>query len=246
MEKVIDISNVSKTYSVSEKKVSSTKFLNIFSWFNKSKNKRIHALKDVNFSVEKGEIFGIVGRNGSGKSTLMNIILGAIKPDKGGKVLTDGKMIKLSLGIGVDKNLTARENIYLNGSILGLSFKEIGSKFDDIIKFSGLEQFVDTQVKFYSKGMKSRLLFSIAIHAEADIFLLDEFFGGVGDKNFKQKSEDVFNESIVNKKTIVIISHSLKTIERFCTRTLWIEKGQMKMLGPTKEVLNAYKASFED
>ena len=241
---VITLKNINKTYKVNQGSGNTIR-QKVFNVFSNKAQKKIPALKDVNLNVEEGEVLGIVGRNGSGKSTLMNIILGAIKPDKGGLVNTKGRMIKLSLGIGVDKNMTARENIYLNGSILGLSFKEIGNKFDHIIEFAGLKDFVDTQVKFYSKGMKSRLLFSIAMHAEADIFLLDEFFGGVGDKEFKAKSNEVFKKSIVEGKTIVMISHALNNIMKHCDRVLWLENGNVKLLGDTKEVLKKYKESYQ-
>lgn len=241
---VIELINVRKTYKVRQGSNDTIrqKVLNIFS--NKLQ-KKIVALQGVDLEIQKGEIFGIVGSNGSGKSTLMNIILGAMKPDKGGIVKSKGRIIKLSLGIGVDKNATARENIYLNGSILGLSFKEIGEKFNKIIEFAGLEGFVDTQVKFYSKGMKSRLLFSIAMYADADIFLLDEFFGGVGDQEFKQKSEEVFKRSIVDGKTIVMVSHSINNIEKHCNRVLWLDKGKVKMIGNTTDVLMHYKNSYK-
>lgn len=245
-EYVIILKNVNKTYFLRERKINTLRERVLSVFHKKNPKRQIQALKDINISIKRGEILGIVGRNGSGKSTLMNIILGAILPDKGAIVNTKGIMIKLSLGIGVDKNMTARENIYLNGSMLGLSFKRIGEIFDDIIKFAGLADFIDTEVKFFSKGMKSRLLFSIAMHAEADIFLLDEFFGGVGDREFKEKSEEVFKKSIVNEKTIVMISHALKDIEKHCDRVLWLEKGKIKMLGNTNDVLEHYKKSYNN
>ena len=181
------------------------------------------------------------GLSGSGKSTLINIMMGNIAPDKGGSVKTVGKVMRLSLGIGVDKNLTARENIYVNGSMIGLKFREISAVFNKIIEFADLKDFIDTPVKYYSKGMLNRLLFSIAIYANADVFLLDEFFGGVGDADFKQKSDEAFNNFIVEEKTVVLVSHSVALIRKHCKRCMWLEKGEAKLIGPTDEVINAYQ-----
>ena len=239
---VVQVKNVSKTYRIRENQANSIKglFLNLLK--PRGQKREIKALQDINFTVKKGEAIGIIGRNGSGKTTLMNIILGGIRPDKGGVVKTNGKIIKLSLGIGFDANLSARDNIYLNGSLLGLSFKEINEKFDDIIQFAGLEDFVETPVKYYSKGMKSRLTFSIAMEAKADIFLLDEFFGGVGDEEFKYKSNKIFLNKLKEGKTIIIVSHGKNVIKKFCKETIWIDKGIMKKRGDTAEILSEYKS----
>jgi len=207
--------------------------------------KEIKALKELNLKIKRGEIFGIIGRNGSGKSTLINIIMGSIPADKGGKITTRGRMMRLSLGLGVDLNLSARDNIYVNGSIIGLSFKKIGSIFNDIIDFAGLGEFVDTPVKFFSKGMKQRLMFSIAMHADADVFLLDEFFGGTGDEDFKKKSDEAFRRTILEGRTIVIVSHSMQIIKKYCDRALWLNKGKAIKIGKTEDVVMAYKQSFE-
>lgn len=233
--------NISKTFNLRINKPKTILEYIRRPFFNAQKQK-IEALIDINFESRKGEILGIVGDNGSGKSTLLNIILGSIKPDKGGKVISKGKIIRLALGLGIDRNLSARDNIYLNGSILGLSFKKIGRIFNDIIEFAGLEKFVDVPVKYYSKGMVQRLMFSIAMYAEADIILLDEFFGGTGDQNFKEKSNRAFRERILEGRTIIIVSHSLHIIEKNCDRVLWIEKGRLKRQGPASEVIAEYKA----
>ncbi|MCL4118868.1 UNVERIFIED_CONTAM: hypothetical protein GTU68_038116 [Idotea baltica] len=206
-----------------------------------NRNKQIPAISDISFDVKKGEVVGIIGSNGSGKSTLLNILLGSMRPDEQSTVHVNGKVIRLSLNLGFDINLTARENIYVNGSILGLSFKEIGDIFQEIVDFSGLEGFIDTQIKFYSSGMKSRLMFSIAMHANADIYLLDEFFGGVGDKKFKKKSKILFEEKFLNKHTVVMVSHSLKLIRKHCHRVIWLEKGKLMMQGNPEEVILSYK-----
>jgi len=211
----------------------------------KNSQSELKALSNVNLTISKGETFGIVGRNGSGKSTLLNIIMESIRPDKGGIVKTEGKMIRLALGMGIDPNLTARENIYVNGSVIGLSFKRIGEKFDQIIRFAALEGFVDTPVKFFSKGMKQRLLFSIAMHVETEIILLDEFFGGVGDQDFKRKSDEAFKKVIMEGRTIIIVSHSLPIIAKYCKRVAWIHHGRVRALGPAETVLKSYRNHFK-
>ena len=203
--------------------------------------KKIKALSNINLEIRKGEFFGIVGRNGSGKSTLLHIMSGAYQPDPGGKSELKGKYMRLALGLGFDPELTARENVYLNGAILGISMKQIGRKFSSIIEFAELQDFADTKLKYFSSGMVTKLKFSVAVNAEADIFLMDEFFGGVGDLRFKSKSEKVFEESIVKGRTIVHVSHSLNTIRKHCTRVLLLDKGKMIMVGEPDEVLEKYK-----
>ena len=242
MKKAIEVSKLNKTFYVRQP-VSVGALFNIVKSIS-SKQKVITALHDINFKVNEGEIFGIIGRNGSGKSTLLHLLMGSIKADKGSIIETNGKLMRLALGMGTDDNLTARENIYVNGSVIGLSFKKIGELFDEIISFAGLESFVDTQVKFFSKGMKQRLLFAIAMNAEADIFLLDEFFGGVGDEDFKKKSDEAFKKKILEGSTIIIVSHSMQTISKHCKKVLWLDKGKMKMMGKTEKVIEAYKKSF--
>ena len=239
-ESVIQLQNVSKTYKVFEKNMESIQE-RLLSVFKGSSTRRIHALQNINLEIKKGEFFGILGHNGSGKSTLLKIILGAYPPDPGGVVDVRGKVIRLSLGMGFDPNLSARDNIYLNASLLGIPFKEIGNKFHEIIEFAELEDFIDTKVKFYSSGMRSRLAFGIAVHAEADIFLMDEFFGGVGDIRFKEKSEEVFRQRLIEGRTIIHVSHALPTIKEHCDRALVLHKGKIAALGPPKEVLPVYE-----
>lgn len=220
---VIELKNVNKTFYVREKSNDSI-MLKAFHFFNRSKTKKIEALKDINLCIKQGEFVGIIGHNGSGKSTLLKLITGAFPPDKGGKIVINGKIIRLSLGMGFDPNLTARENIFVNGSILGLTFKSIRKKFEAIVHFSGLEEFIDTQVKYFSSGMVSRLAFSIAIHTESDIFLLDEFFGGVGDTDFRAKSDHAFKE-LLKDKTILFVSHDMSEIEEYCDRVILLDHG---------------------
>jgi len=236
---IVSLSNVSKTYLIRDYSNRTIKS-SIKNIFKKTKKQKVKALKNINLEIKKGERVGIIGRNGSGKSTLLNIIMGSLTPEKGGTVITQGSMMKLSLGMGMDPNLTARENIYVNGSVIGLSFKKIGMFFDEIIAFAEIEEFVDTPVKFFSSGMKQRLMFSIALYAKADTFLLDEFFGGTGDKNFRLKSDKAFTQHIIENHTVIIVSHSMAIISKYCTKAVWLEKGIMKANGPANEIINLY------
>jgi len=238
-EVVINLKNVNKTFYIREKGADSIRE-KVLGAFSKNAKKQVKAIQDVNLEIRRGEFFGIIGRNGSGKSTLLKIIMGAIRPDKGGEVITHGRMMRLSLGMGFDPKMTARENIYINASILGLTSKQVDEKFDEIVNFAGLKNFVNTPVKFYSRGMKSRLGFAIAVNAEADIFLMDEFFGGVGDANFKKKSKDIFAKSFVEGRTIIHVSHQMPTIREHCDRVILMEKGAIHKVGTPDEVIPAY------
>ncbi len=238
-EVVISLKNVNKTFYIREKGADSIRE-KVMGMFSGNSKKQVKAIQDVNLEIRKGEFLGIIGRNGSGKSTLLKIIMGAIRPDKGGEVTTHGRMMRLSLGMGFDPKMSARENIYINASILGLTSKEVDEKFDEIVEFAGLKRFVNTPVKYYSRGMKSRLGFAIAVHAEADIFLMDEFFGGVGDANFKKKSQEIFAKSFVEGRTIIHVSHQMPTIREHCDRVILMEKGAVYKVGTPKEVVPVY------
>jgi len=243
-EIVIDIKNVAKTYKVFEANSDSIRNI-IFNIFKFKERREIKALQSLDLQVAKGEFFGVIGRNGSGKSTLLDMIMKNLRPDKGGTIYTRGKMIKLSLGMGFDTNLTGRENVFVNGAVLGLSNKQLNAKFDEIFEFAELENFIDTKVKNYSKGMRMRLAFAIAIHAEADIFLFDEFFGGVGDLRFKKKSDEVFEKSLLKNKTVVIVSHNLNVVKKHCPRCLCIDKGKILGIGPTQEMIKVYQEAIK-
>jgi ABC-type polysaccharide/polyol phosphate transport system ATPase subunit len=245
LDTVIEIKNLSKTFVTRTNAMSTIRdrFTKIFSK-EATRIQEVKALVDINFKVQNGEFFGIVGRNGSGKSTLLNLLLGSIHPDQGSLITTKGKMIRLALGMGFDGNLSARDNIYVNGSILGLTFKRIGLIFDDIVGFAELENFVDLPVKNYSSGMLSKLKFSIAIHAEADIFLMDEFFGGVGDESFRAKSTEVFKNTFLDGRTIIYVGHQLRTMTEHASRVLVLDKGNQIMVGETEKALNIYRAQF--
>ena len=224
---VIDLKNLSKTFYIREKSNDSFR-KKIYGLFDRNNGSRkIEALKNINLQIQKGEFIGIIGHNGSGKSTLLKIIIGALQGDYGSVVNTQGKIVRLALGMGFDPELSARDNIYLNGSIMGLTFRQIGQKFEEIIDFSGLHNFIETPLKFYSSGMVSRLAFAIAMHVEADILLIDEFFGGVGDQEFREKSDKVFRESVIQGKTIVFVSHELDIVKQYAHRIFEITGGQI-------------------
>lgn len=241
---VIQLKNVSKTFFIRQAEDYSIRKFITRRIFSKYRPKKIPALQGINLDILKGEFVGLIGHNGSGKSTLLRIILGAIKPDKGGTVITNGKILKLALGIGFDLNLSARHNIYVNGSIMGLTFKEIGDRFYEIVEFAGLEEFVDTPVKYYSSGMYSRLAFSIAMHAKADILLIDEFFGTVGDEEFRNKSHNYFKENVLKNKTVIFVSHSMDLIQQFCNKVYILDKGILKSTDNVASGLETYRESY--
>ena len=242
---VIKIHQLNKTFFIREKQIRTIRDSILHFKRFKANHHKIVALEDINFEVMEGDIYGIIGSNGSGKSTLLNIILGSMRPDKGSMIQTKGKIIRLALGMGFDPELSARHNIYVNGSILGLPFRKIGNLFAEIIDFADLHDFVDTPIKFYSSGMQMRLAFSIAMHANADIFLLDEVFGGVGDENFRNKSSKIFRNTIIEKRTVLLVSHNLEHILKYCNKALLINRGKQIMIGDPKEVVEKYKSIVE-
>jgi ABC-type polysaccharide/polyol phosphate transport system ATPase subunit len=197
------------------------------------------ALKDVSFEIPQGEAFGIIGSNGSGKSTLLKCLAGILTPDKG-SLVSHGKVAALlELGAGFHPDLSGRENIALNGAILGMTRKEIDSKFDDIVGFAGLEQFIDTPVKNYSSGMVVRLGFAVAINVEPEILIIDEVLA-VGDEEFQQRCFQKIEQFRREGRTIVFVSHGLGQVSQFCHRALWLEKGEVQTIGPAYEVVSEY------
>lgn len=198
------------------------------------------AVEDVSFKIKKGEVFGIVGTNGSGKSTTLKMISGILKPTSG-KIEINGNIAPLiELGAGFDFELTAKENIYLNGAVLGYSKKYIDEHFDQIVDFAELRDFLEMPIKNYSSGMVARIAFAIATVITPDILIVDEILS-VGDFLFQEKCEKRINELMDGGTTIVIVSHAIDQIERLCDRVMWIEKGKLKMIGDTKEVCEAYR-----
>ncbi len=202
------------------------------------------ALNGVSLNIEKGDVFGIVGLNGSGKSTLLKIISGILTPTKG-TVVTHGVIAPLiELGAGFDLELTARENIYLNGSVLGFSKKYMDEHFDSIVEFSEMQDFLDTPMKNYSSGMIARIGFAIATMTVPDILIVDEILA-VGDFKFQEKCEARINEMMNNgHTTVIVVSHSMGQIERLCRHCAWLEHGNLKMVGDTETVCTAYKNAY--
>lgn len=197
------------------------------------------AVQKLSFQVKKGEIFGIVGTNGSGKSTLLKMIAGVLTPTTG-NIVTHGKIAPLiELGAGFDAELTGRENIYLNGAILGYSQEFLDEHYDEIVDFAEIGEFIDMPLKNYSSGMVSRIAFSIATAVKPDILIADEILS-VGDFRFQEKCMDRIRGLMQNGATILLVSHSIEQIRSLCDRALWIEKGDMKMIGNVNEVCDAY------
>ena len=206
-----------------------------------SKKIKFHALRDVSLNIKNGETFGIIGENGAGKTTLLKVISQVLYPDKG-QIEIKGRVSSLmALGAGFMPTLSGRENIYINGVFLGLSRKEIENRIDDIIHFSGIEDFIDTPIRYYSSGMKARLGFSIAEHTDPEILVLDEVIAA-GDKEFRQKAQDKMKEFMKKAKAIVIASHSMKMITDLCDKCLWLEKGKIKMEGNASNIVKLYSA----
>ena len=207
----------------------------------RNENKSFHALKGISLDVNQGEILGIIGKNGSGKSTLLNTVGGIFAADEG-KIDLGGRSVSLlSIGVGFQKNMSGRENIVLSGLLLGFSESFIREKMEEIIEFSELGTFIDKPVKTYSKGMYSKLAFSITAFLETDIILIDEVLS-VGDEHFKKKSSAKMKELISDEnRTVLIVSHSISTLRKLCTKMLWLHDGEIKMIGDTNEVLTAYE-----
>ena len=206
----------------------------------RSRYEEFWALKDINFEVPTGSTFGVIGSNGSGKSTLLKTMAGILMPEKG-EVTIDGRVSALlELGAGFHPELSGRENVFLNGAILGLSKKEITARFDDIVEFAGLADFIDTPVKNYSSGMFVRLGFAVAAHVEPDVLLIDEVLS-VGDESFQRRCAEKIEEFRRDGRTIVFVSHGLGQVEQLCQDVAWIEKGELRMLGPAAEVISAYQ-----
>ena len=203
----------------------------------------IDALADISFEIGEGEIVGIVGRNGSGKSTLLKILSRITEPSAGRAEVRGRVGSLLEVGTGFHPELTGRENVYVNGAILGMKRAEIQRKFDEIVTFADVEAFIDTPVKRYSSGMQMRLAFSVAAHLEPDILLIDEVLA-VGDAGFQKKCLGKMDEVRRHGRTIVLVSHQMNQVRRLCSRGLWLDRGRLRAAGPAADVTNRYEASF--
>ncbi len=238
-ENMIEVKNVSMKFNLGIEKGFSLKqgFVDMFKKKEKINND-FRALKNVNFDVEKGEVVGFVGSNGAGKSTLLKVIAGVMKPTKG-KVSVYGNICPMiELGAGFDSQLTARENIYLNGAVMGYSKEFINSKFDEIVSFSELNEFLDVPIQNFSSGMIARLAFSIATVVDPEILIVDEILS-VGDMAFQKKSEEKMLNMINGGTTVLFVSHSIDQIRNMCNKVVWIEKGEVQAIGG-KEVCDKY------
>ncbi len=238
-ENMIEVKNVSMKFNLGIEKGFSLKqgFVDMFKKKEKINND-FWALKNVNFDVEKGEVVGFVGSNGAGKSTLLKVIAGVMKPTKG-KISVYGNICPMiELGAGFDSQLTARENIYLNGAVMGYSKEFINSKFDEIVSFSELNEFLDVPIQNFSSGMIARLAFSIATVVDPEILIVDEILS-VGDMAFQKKSEEKMLNMINGGTTVLFVSHSIDQIRNMCNKVVWIEKGEVQAIGG-KEVCDKY------
>lgn len=242
----INVENVSKDFILPHEKLNSIK--SVFMGVTKKRNKNTemqHALKNVSFNVKKGEFLGIVGRNGSGKSTLLKILAGIYQPTSG-NVITTGKLVPfIELGVGFNPELTGRENIYLNGALLGFSKKEVTDMYDDIVAFAELERFMNQKLKNYSSGMQVRLAFSLATCAKADILLIDEVLA-VGDAAFQKKCFDYFDSLKRKETTVVFVSHNMEAVREYCDRAILIEDNKIAAIGSTDKIAQHYMRLFMD
>ena len=243
MSEIIRAENLTKLYRISRKKSTSIKELVLHNLLRGEEKEEILALNDVSFSIEEGSALGIIGPNGSGKSTLLKIISGITQPTSG-KIQVNGSVASLlELGAGFQPELTGMENIYLNGSVLGLSKKKIDAELDEIIQFAELEKFIYMPVKHYSSGMMMRLGFSIAVHIDPDILVLDEILA-VGDSYFQEKSARKILDFRKRGKTILLVSHNLDQAEMMSEKILWLETGRVKLFGKIDDAISGYVQEF--
>ena len=238
---MIRINDVSMKFNLGVEKDNSLKmtFIRLFDRKKRVKKSDFWALRHITFNVEKGDVIGLIGANGAGKSTLLKVVSGVLKPTEG-TVEVDGVISPMiELGAGFDQDLTARENIYLNGAILGYSKEFLDSKFDEIVEFSELKDFLDVPVKNFSSGMVAKLAFSISTIVEPEILIVDEILS-VGDIKFQEKSKGKMMSMIKGGTTVLYVSHSLESIKDLCNKVIWLDHGKMVMAGETEKVCDAY------
>lgn len=239
MQNMIEVNDVSMCFRLDNNRVASLKEFLTRKLSGKLSYTEFWALKDVSLSVKKGEVLGLIGHNGAGKSTLLKAISGIYKPTKG-SILCRGSVVPmLELGSGFDFDLTGRENIFLNGAVLGFSEEFLTSRLDEIIAFSELGQFIDVPIRTYSSGMLARLAFSVATMVDPKILIVDEILS-VGDESFQAKSRARMMELMGGGTTVLFVSHSLDQIQEMCDRVVWLEHGEVKMIGHAEEVCDCY------
>ena len=238
-EPMIEVRDVTMRFHLNTDKVLSLKEFLTRTIRGKIQYEDFTALDHVSFQVNKGETLGLIGHNGAGKSTMLKLISGIMKPTEG-TIVTHGNVVPmLELGSGFDFDLTGRENIYLNGAIMGYSEEFLNSKFDDIVAFSELGQFIEVPIRNYSSGMLTRLAFSVASLMEPEVLIVDEILS-VGDASFQEKSRRRMMEMMGGGTTVLFVSHSLEQIREMCSKVIWLESGRVKMMGDAEEVCNAY------
>ncbi|RTK95183.1 ABC transporter ATP-binding protein [Candidatus Saccharibacteria bacterium] len=244
-DNAVSVSRVSKNFHYTSARASTLKSLvtGIFRSDSSKSSDIQHALRDVSFDVKKGEFFGIVGRNGSGKSTLLKMIAGIYQPNSG-HIRVEGKLVPfIELGVGFNPELTGRENVYLNGALLGFSRPEIEAQYQEIVEFAELDKFMDQQLKNYSSGMQVRLAFSMAVRAKADVLLIDEVLA-VGDADFQRKCYEYFKRLKKDKKTVVFVSHDMSAVQEYCDRVALIEKSKLVTVDSAEKVAQLYRQLF--
>lgn len=244
LDKIIQVKNVSMRFQMANDRVNSLKEYVVSAMEHRLAYKKFEVLKNVSFDVKKGEVVGIVGKNGAGKSTLLKIISGVLKPTEGDVIAKGNIVPMLELGAGFDMELSGRENIFLNGAILGYSKPFLESKYEEILWFSELEDFIDMPIRNYSSGMMMRLAFSVATVVEPEILIADEILS-VGDEGFQNKSKERMQELMGGGTTVLFVSHSIQQIEDMCDRVIWLENHQVKMDDSAKVVCREYRKYWD-
>lgn len=237
---MIKVDQVSMKFRLASDKIMSLKEFTIASLTKRLKYEEFWVLDDISFTIDQGEVIGIIGKNGAGKSTLLKIIAGVLKPTKGSVEALGNIVPMLELGSGFDHELSGKENIYLNGAILGYSEEFLKSKYNEIMEFSELGKFIESPIRNYSSGMLMRLAFSIASVVQPEILIVDEILA-VGDEGFQKKSKERMLQLMGGGTTVLFVSHSLEQIQEMCNRVIWLDQGRVKMIGNTDKVCNAYR-----
>lgn len=240
---MINVENITMDFKMTNDKINSLKETIVTALSGKLQYHYFRALNNVSFSVSKGEVFGLIGANGAGKSTLLKVISGILYPTKGNVTISGHIAPLLELGAGFDPELSARENIYLNGALLGYSKELIDSKFEEIVAFSELGDFINVPIRNYSSGMVMRLGFSIATIVVPEVLIVDEILS-VGDEHFKRKSGEKMQSLMNGETTVLFVSHDILQVRQLCNRVLWLEKGEIKLIGDSMEVCDAYLDSI--
>lgn len=239
---IVSVKNISLKFKMEQNRANSLKEFCV-RWLKRDlKSEDFWALTDVSFDVEKGDVIGIIGHNGAGKSTLLKVISGIMKPTKGTIEVYGNIVPMLELGSGFDMELSGRENIYLNGAILGYSEEFLNEKYDEIVAFSELGNFIEAPLRTYSSGMLARLAFSVACIVEPEILIVDEILS-VGDADFQEKSRARMMDLMTGGTTVFFVSHSLKQIREMCNKVVWLEHGKIQAIGKTEEICNMYEGA---